>query len=107
MALNTYRTLILWIIALAGAGRTQQPQADLVLINGRVLTVDANDRVAQAVAIAGNRIIAVGSDAEVLRTAGPSTRRIDLHGETVTPGLIDAHDHFSGGGADRLFVVDL
>ena len=85
----------------------QQPRADLVLLNGKVITVDANDRIAQAVAIAGNRIIAVGTTAEVLRTAGPATRRIDLGGRTLTPGLIDAHVHFLSGGVDELRLIDL
>ena len=85
----------------------QQPRADLILVNGRVLTVDANDRVAQAVAIAGNRIVAVGTTADVERAASPNARRVDLQGRTVTPGLLDAHAHFSGGGADRLYVLDL
>ena len=85
----------------------QQPPADIVFINGRVLTVDANDRIAQAVAIAGDKIVAVGSNADVQRAAGPNTRRIDLHGRALTPGLLDAHDHFSSSGADRLYVIDL
>ncbi len=85
----------------------QQPRADLILVNGRVLTVDSADRVVQAVGIAGNRIVAVGSTADVERAAAPNARRIDLAGRTVTPGLLDAHAHFSGGGADRLYVLDL
>jgi predicted amidohydrolase YtcJ len=85
----------------------QQPRATLILVNGRVLTVDSADRVVQAVGIAGNRIVAVGSTAEVERSAAPRARRIDLAGRTVTPGLLDAHIHFSGGGADRLYVLDL
>jgi len=72
-----------------------------------VLTVDSSDRIAEAVAITGNRIAAVGTTADVERLAGPGTRRIDLQGRAVTPGLLDAHAHFSGGGADRLYVVDL
>jgi predicted amidohydrolase YtcJ len=92
---------------LASAAAAQQPRADLLLLNGRVLTVDATDRVAQAVAIAGNRIVAVGSNADAERAAAPGARRVDLAGRTVTPGLLDAHAHFSGGGADRLFVIDL
>ncbi|MCC6929030.1 MAG: amidohydrolase [Gemmatimonadaceae bacterium] len=81
----------------------QQPaRADIILVNGTVLTVDANDRVAQAVAIRGSRIVAVGSNAEVEILAGPATERIDLRGRTVTPGLLDAHAHFSGGYAERL-----
>ena len=85
----------------------QQPRADLLLVNGRVLTVDADDRVAEAIGVAGNRIVAVGSTAEVARLAEPNARRIDLQGRTVTPGLLDAHIHFAGGGADRKFVLDL
>src|SRR5690242_6925074 len=85
----------------------QQPTADVVLVNAHVITVDSSDRIAQAIAIAGNRIIAVGTTADISRLAGPSTRRIDLRGRSVTPGLLDAHAHFSGGGADRLYVVDL
>ena len=85
----------------------QQPRADLILVNGRVLTIDASDGIAQAVAIAGNRIVAVGSTADVERVAAPNARRIDLRGRAVTPGLLDAHAHFSGGGTDRLFVIDL
>lgn len=94
-------------VAIAGRAGAQQPRADLVLVNGRVLTVDSSDRVAQAVAISGNRIVAVGTTADVERVAAPNARRIDLRGRTVTPGLLDAHAHFSGGGADRLYVIDL
>lgn len=101
------RSVAIAAIASATALPSQQPQANLLLVNGRVLTVDGNDRVAQAVAIAGNRIVAVGSDAAVARAAAPNARRIDLEGRTVTPGLLDAHAHFSGGGGDRLFVADL
>ncbi|HET6629639.1 MAG TPA: amidohydrolase family protein [Woeseiaceae bacterium] len=64
--------------------------ADLVLFDGHVLTADA-DRdftVAEAVAVRGNTILAVGSSAKILRLAGPSTRRVDLHGRSVTPGFI-------------------
>jgi hypothetical protein len=88
------------------AALAQGAVADLVLTNGRVITVDAKDRVVQAVAIGGGKILAVGSDAEVLRYAGPSTRRIDLKGKAATPGLLDAHAHFSTGAAARL-TLDL
>ena len=94
-------------IAIAAPLSAQQPRADLILVNARVLTVDTSDRIAQAVGIAGGRIVAVGSTAEVERAAAPNARRIDLGGRAVTPGLLDAHAHFSGGGADRLYVIDL
>lgn len=84
-----------------------KPRAELVLLHGHVITVDKTDRIAQAVAIAGATIIAVGTDAAILKLADASTTRIDLKGRTVTPGLLDAHAHFSGGGSDRLFVVDV
>ena len=83
------------ILAAAGPNAAAQSRADLLLVNGRVLTVDAADRVAQAVGIAGNRIVVVGTTAEVERAAAPNARRIDLAGRTVTPGLLDAHAHFS------------
>lgn len=97
------------VLALAAPpAAAQRPvTADLVLLNGKIITVDADDRVAQAVAIAGNRIVAVGTNAEVERLAGPRTERIDLRGRAVTPGLIDAHAHFNWGGVDRLLVMDL
>jgi predicted amidohydrolase YtcJ len=95
------------ILAAASPNGAAQARADLLLVNGRVLTMDSADRIVQAVAIAGDRIVAVGTTAEVERIAAPNARRIDLGGRTVTPGLLDAHAHFSGGGADRLYVLDL
>jgi predicted amidohydrolase YtcJ len=81
----------------------QNPAADLVLIHGHVLTVDANDSVAQAVAVRHGVIVKVGTDAEVLEFSGnaPGTRVIDLHGHTATPGLIDTHAHIADGGVDE------
>src|SRR6478672_5298388 len=95
------------VLAAASPNAAAQTRADLLLVNGRVLTVDSADRVAQAVGIAGNRIVVVGTTADVERAAAPNARRIDLAGRTVTPGLLDAHDHFSAGGAERLYVLDL
>ena len=99
--------LVAALTACSSALAAQQPRADLILVNGRVLTVDANDRVAQAIGISGNRIVAVGTTADVEGAAAPNARRVDLKGRTITPGLLDAHAHFSGGGADRLYVLDL
>ena len=96
-----------FILAAVSPAAAAQTRADLLLVNGRVLTVDSADRIAQAVGIAGNRIIVVGTTAEVERAAAPNARRIDLAGRTVTPGLLDAHAHFSDGGAERLYVLDL
>jgi len=69
-------------------------QADLVFYNGRVYTMDLAHPRGQALAIAGNRILAVGSDAELLPLLGPGGRTVDLAGQAAIPGLIDAHIHF-------------
>src|SRR5688572_8911910 len=77
-----------------------QEPADLVLRNGKILTVDARDTIAQAVAIRAGKIVAVGSDNEIKSSVGSRTQVIDLQGRTATPGLIDIHVHFSA--ADSL-----
>ncbi len=81
--------------------------ADTVLVNGNVITVDAEDRVVQAIAVKNGRILAVGTDAEIRKLAGEDTRVIDLAGRTATPGLLDAHCHFANGGTNMLQVSDL
>jgi len=69
-------------------------QADLVLVNGQVHTMDAAHPRAQAVAVAGNRILAVGNDADIRLLLRPGGEVVDLRGQAVIPGLIDAHVHF-------------
>jgi len=90
------------VLALAlGAGSVvlaQQPAPDVILSNGKIITVDERFSLAQAVAIRGDRIVAVGSDAEVAKLATPATRRIDLRGRAVIPGLIDNHMHLTRAG---------
>ena len=71
-----------------------QGDADLLLINGKIITVDAKDSVAQALAIQNGKIVAVGSNNEVRKHAAKDARIIDLHGRAATPGLIDSHCHF-------------
>lgn len=72
--------------------------ADLLLYNAKVITVEQYQPEAQALAIARNRIVAVGSNAAVKAWIGPHTQAIDLHGMTVLPGLVDSHAHFLGTG---------
>ncbi len=89
--------------ALLPAFRTE---ASLVLHNGRFFTVDDARPRAEAVAIAGDRILAVGSDRDVLNLASAGTRRVDLGGRTVLPGFIDAHTHPAASGHLHLKRVD-
>lgn len=77
------------------AQQNVQPKADTVVTNGKILTVDADFRVVDALAITNGRIVARGTSAEVARYAGPNTRIIDVKGATVIPGLIDNHFHFT------------
>ncbi len=93
--------------AAAPAVRHRADVADVVLLNGHVITVDAADHVRQAVAIGGDKILAVGTNDEIKKLIGPGTQQVDLHGLTVTPGLLDAHAHFAQGGTSRLFTLDL
>ena len=85
--------------------RAQQPAPDLILSNGKIITVDERFRIAQAVAIKGDRIVAVGSNQAIAQLAGPNTRRIDLMGRSVTPGLIDNHMHLLRAAATWLREV--
>lgn len=95
-------------LAIAPGALADTPTADTVLIGGEVHVADATSRKASAVAIQSNRIIAVGSDREVERLIGPGTRRIDLAGRTVLPGINDSHLHLLGWGLSRPpFALDL
>jgi predicted amidohydrolase YtcJ len=68
-------------------------QAELIFHNGTVLTMEGESWDAEAIAVRGDRILAVGSEAEVLSTQGPETEMIDLGGRTLLPGFVDAHTH--------------
>jgi predicted amidohydrolase YtcJ len=85
-----------WMIAAAAQPATAPP--DLVLHTGKVLTVDRAFTVAEAVAVTGERITAVGTSARIRALAGADTRQIDLGGRTLVPGLMDNHLHSAGGG---------
>lgn len=81
-------------LALLSSPAFTQEAADLLLTNGKIVTVDDRFTVAQALAIKGSRIVAVGTAAEVDRLKGPQTKVVDLAGRTVIPGLIDNHAHW-------------
>jgi len=99
--------LVCALIAASLLLHAQKQTADLVLQHGVVLTVDAKDSVAQAVAIRDGRILAVGSDTDVSKLVGPGTKVIDLAGRAVTPGLIDTHIHLLEGVTGSMYKVDL
>lgn len=73
---------------------------DLIFTNGKIITVNDSDAVAEAVAIRGDKIIAVGRTADVESLAGNDTQVIDLDGHAMTPGFIDVHNHFAWGALD-------
>src|SRR5262245_27520866 len=80
--------------------------ADLIIHNATIYTVDGRNSIAEAIAIGGGRIVAVGSDAEVMRHGAAGTRVIDAKQAAVIPGLHDAHADFIGLG-ESLQTVDL
>ncbi|MBI3941064.1 MAG: amidohydrolase family protein [Acidobacteria bacterium] len=80
--------------------------ADLIFHNGKVLTVDEKFTVAQAVAVRDSKIMAVGNNDRIIRMAGPSTKKVDLGGKTLIPGLVEIHTGFfltAGPGSPRGF----
>jgi predicted amidohydrolase YtcJ len=87
-----YCVFIVWIGVLGTVPAFADP-ADLLLVNGKIITQDAASSVAEALAIEAGRITATGSSEQLRKLAGPSTKVIDLSGRTVIPGLIDSHIH--------------
>lgn len=83
--------------------------ADVILLGGKVHTLDATGTVATAVAVSKGKILAVGSDDQVIRFADPTTRRMNLAGAVVLPGLIDSHIHVTDVGkvSDMAFLYDV
>lgn len=83
---------LLLTLFLAAPGRAADPP-DLLVVNGKIVTVDAGFTIAEAMAIRGDRIQAVGTNAAMSALAGPDTQKIDAGGRTIIPGLIDSHVH--------------
>jgi predicted amidohydrolase YtcJ len=90
---NFIRTALLAICAVAIASPAWSQNADTILVNGKILTVDTQFSTREAIAIRDGKITAVGTNADVRKQAGLKTRVIDLQERTVIPGLIDSHIH--------------
>ncbi len=89
--------VLLWASGVA-AQKQMRPPADMVIVNAKVWTVDKARPRAEAVAVVGERIAAVGTNAEMAQWIGPETKKLDGRGMTVLPGMIDSHVHLSSGG---------
>jgi len=94
-------------VAACSPQEARQPAPDLILLNAHVATMDDADTIAEAVAVSGNTITAIGTTVELSKLAGPATEKIDLGGNTVTPGLIDAHNHFAWGALGESSALDI
>ena len=97
--------LLLGFVAGPATVQAQVPAADVVLTNGKIITVDDRFSVQQAIAVRGDRIVAAGTNQEINRIVGPNTRRIDLAGRSVVPGMIDNHAHIMEEG--RIWLEEL
>jgi predicted amidohydrolase YtcJ len=100
---GTLATLAVRTSALPHASPEQAAQpADLVLTNGTIVTVEDATPEAQAIAVRGDRIVALGSAADIKQHTGAATQVIDLNGQLVIPGFIEGHGHFKGVGEAQL-----
>src|SRR5690349_14742482 len=95
------RTSLVAVPALLAAVGFDQP-ADLVLRNGKIVTMNSASPAAQALAVRGDRIAALGTNAQAAGWIGPNTKVIDLHGMLAIPGFIEGHGHFTGVGEFRM-----
>ncbi len=93
----------LFATALSGCASTPQPApADLIVHHAKVITVDAPFSIAEAFAVKGGRIVALGDDEQIFRWKGPGTEVLDAEGHTILPGLYDSHVHLLGASTSEL-----
>lgn len=97
--------LLLLVAGVACSGAPAEEAADYVLTNGFIYTVDANESVAEAIAVLGNEIVYVGDNAGAAAFVGPGTEEVDLEGRLVLPGLVESHIHAALGGATTSGVI--
>jgi len=104
------RSIFFFAVLFAGCGSESDttathPVADLVLTNGNVVTVDESQPLAEALAVTGDKIVAVGSSTDIGAYIGDATQVIDLQGQTAIPGLIEGHGHYTSFGGS-LMILD-
>jgi len=87
------KKLVTTVAILLAATAAHAQTADTILVNGKILTIDAQSSIREAMAIRDGRIVSLGSSADIRKLGGPQSRVIDLQGRTVIPGLIDSHLH--------------
>jgi predicted amidohydrolase YtcJ len=102
VAISVRATLLIVLFASAGSSPGQSPQPDVLIFNAHVVTMDRKQPTAEAIAIRGSRVVWVGSSAEAQKFSSGAVRRMDLHGATVLPGIIDAHTHLLSLGQSLL-----
>src|SRR5262245_19486570 len=91
---GSVRGIFVFVVAVLAAVSARAQNADVVLVNGKIVTVDDRFSIAEALAIRGQRVVAVCATADIEKLKGPATRVIDLARRTVIPGLIDNHSHW-------------
>src|SRR5215813_10669071 len=99
---NHCRWIVLSLLGLSPISSVRAQAPDTIYYNARVITMATGRPAAQAVAIRGDRFTAVGSNDEVLKTAGTETRKIDLGGKCVVPGIIESHVHPIGAALSEI-----
>ena len=101
-----YYLPVLFVCAVIGSGCAEQG-ADLIIHNGKIVTVDKDFSIAEAAAIKDGKFIQVGTESSVLESAGPDTMVVDLGGKTVLPGFNDTHSHMTTMGVNLPTMIDL
>ncbi len=99
--------ILVFLVSPAHAEKMTRPYADLMLVNGKIITVDEEESITESVAVIGNKIYAVGSTKELASLKGRYTKVIDLAGKSVLPGFIDAHTHIAPMANVETFSVNI
>ncbi len=104
MIVVPFETKLMWLALAVSVGTALAQPADLVLRNGKIVTLEQSAPEAQGLAARGGKIVAVGSNKSVDALVGPSTRVIDLQGRLAIPGFIEGHGHFTALGASKMML---